>query len=148
MIHNFIKQFTEKKIEGIIKIANRYYLAEEGLLQLKNSIKLEPEGVGLYLGEETKKGFKPSPALIDEIAKISDRKIFVNHKAEMLFLCGRDIFEKSVIKFNTKEGIILVQNERDENLGYGNITLENNKVIINNLLDKGIYLRSEMDKIK
>jgi len=146
MINGFIKQFTDKDLGNIIKIKNRYYLADKDLAELKSRIRLEPETIGLYLGEETGKGFKPSPALIDEIAKISDRKVFVNEKAEMLFLCGRDIFQDSIARFNAKEGIVLAQNEKDENLGYGRIVKDGNKILVRNLLDKGEYLRKEMKR--
>jgi 60S ribosome subunit biogenesis protein NIP7 len=149
MIADFIRDFTDKSIGNIIKIRNRYYLADKELVELKQKIKLEPEAIGLFLGEEIKNDFKPSPALIDEIAKISTRKIFVNEKGEWLFLCGRDLFGKSVIKANTNYGLVLVQSMRDENLGYGkfigNIN-DKERIVIKNLLDKGDYLRREMTK--
>lgn len=149
MISDFIRNFTDKNIGNITKIRNEYYLADKELLELKQKIKPEPEYIGLFLGEEMKNGFKPSPALIDEIAKISGRKVFVNDKGEWLFLCGRDIFGKSVTKADATQGLVLVQNSKDENLGYGKIVgdiANKEKSVIKNLLDKGDYLRREMTK--
>ncbi|MBI2135775.1 hypothetical protein HYU06_01765 [Candidatus Woesearchaeota archaeon] len=91
--------------------------------------------------------FIPSPAFPDLLAEKSQKKVTVNAKAEWLFLCGRDVFESSVMKKNSglsnselKPGnLVLVQNEKDENLGVGRA----GEKIIRNLLDKGSYLRDE-----
>lgn len=147
MIYRFIKRFTDKIFDNVVKIKNKYYLSGKDLIELRKKIRLDVESIGLYLGDENKKVFNPSPALIEEISKVTDKKVFVNKKAEMLFVCGRDLFSKSVLKTNSKDGFVLVQNERDENLGYGKVVgnlSENNKIFIKNLLDKGIYLRKEM----
>jgi ribosome biogenesis protein Nip4 len=149
MIADFISQFTDRKIENIIKIKGKYYLVSRELNELRQKIKPEPEYIGLFLGEETKNCFKPGLALIDEIAKISDRKVFVNDKGEWLFLCGRDLFGKSVVKSNVNNGLVLVQSMKDENLGYGKFVgniANKGKTVIKNILDKGDYLRREMSK--
>lgn len=145
----FIRQFTDKSLGNVTKVGNRYYLADKELVELKDKIKLEPYSIGLYLGEDTRKGFRPSPALIELLAKYSDKKIFLNEKASYLFICGRDVFGKSIIKADVNKGLVLVQNEKDENLGHGRIVAdinEINKVVVKNLLDKGSYLRIEMSK--
>jgi ribosome biogenesis protein Nip4 len=147
MIHKFIKQFTQEEIKDIIQVRKDYYLANQDLLETKNKIKLEPSSIGLYLGTATGKTFQPSPALIELIAKKSNNKIFINKNTEWLFLCGRDIFGKGIIKANTQEGLVLVQNQKDENLGYGKIIDDishKERIVIKNILDKGIYLRQEM----
>lgn len=148
MINSFIRQFTDRSIGNVVKVGDRYYLADKELVELKDKVKLEPYSIGLFLGADVN-GFKPSPALVDEIAKISDKKVFVNDKAENLFLCGRDIFGKSIVKANADKGFVLVQNEKDENLGYGKVVADiglKDKAVVKNLLDKGSYLRIEMDK--
>jgi len=114
MIQDFIQQFTDKKIETT-KLENKYFLADKELIKLKETIKQTPYAIGLFLGEDTKKGFRPSPALLELIAKSSEKKIVVNKKAEWLFLCGRDIFSKSIVRKNTRKGVALIQNEIDEN---------------------------------
>ena len=80
------------------------------------------------------------------VAKKTDRKIFVNRKTAWLFLCGRDIFGRGIVKSNVKKGLALVQNEADENLGYGEIIADlgnKDKVVAKNLFDRGNFLRRE-----
>ena len=144
MIKEFIKEFTEEKIDNIMKIENRYYLVDKELKELKEKITLSPFYIGIFLGEEKAQEFKPSLALMEELAKISDRKVFINKKAAQLFICGRDIFGKSMMQTHFKKGLILVQNENDENLGYGRFADQGK--LIKNILDKGSYLRREMKK--
>jgi len=81
--------------------------------------------------------------LIDVISEISQKKVFISQKAEWLFLCGRDVFEDSITKKYSDEKIVLVQNEKDENLGYGVFIKKGKEKILKNLLDKGFYLRRE-----
>ena len=91
--------------------------------------------------------FIPSPAFPDLLSEKTQKKVSINSKAEWLFLCGRDVFETSVMKNNSglscselKSGnLVLVQNEKDENLGVGRV----GEKMIKNLLDKGSYLRDE-----
>ena len=119
----------------------------------------KPYAIGIFLGNITarKAGnnnpnhihgeFIPSPAFPDILAEKSQKKVTVNAKTEWLFLCGRDVFESSVMMRNSglsdselKPGnLVLVQNEKDENLGVGRV----GDKIIKNLLDKGSYLRDE-----
>ena len=65
-------------------------------------------------------------------------RVFVNQKAEQLFLYGRDIFMKSIVK-GKKSGTVLVCNEKGEPLGIGKFEGETLK----NVVDLGFYLRSE-----
>lgn len=146
MIQKFIRRFTEKEIKDIVKIDNEFYLAGKELMDVKDKVGMEQFSVGLYLGRNKGKNFEPSPALVELIAGNSDRKLFVNGKSEWLFLCGRDLFGAGIIKSNVANGIVLVQSEEDENLGYGKIVgdiSEKNRVVVKNLLDKGNYLRIE-----
>lgn len=141
MIENFIKKFTDKKIGEITEMRNQFFLADSGLLEIKNKINEEPFALGTFLGEVRKNNFCPSIALLDMLSKISDRKVFVNERAEWLFLCGRDLFEEGIVKKNADKGFVLVQNKIDENLGYGEIV--SGKIAVKNFLDKGDFLRRE-----
>ncbi|MBC8494957.1 hypothetical protein H8D36_02275 [archaeon] len=141
-INTFISEFTNFKIEGIVKKGRRYYCANEEQIKLSEKIDRDLFSIGMFFGEQKKK-FEPTPALIEIIAKHSDKKAFVNKKAEWLFLCGRDILGESIIKTNVTEGLILVQNEKDENIGYGLIKKRKGIYEIKNLLDRGNYLRRE-----
>ncbi|MFC2134644.1 hypothetical protein ACFLTH_08520 [Bacteroidota bacterium] len=141
-IKKFIKQFTNKRIEGIEKVGREYFLVNKNTMDVSEKINREPFSMGILLGDK-KKEFKPTPALLDLIAKQSDRKVFINREAEWLFLCGRDIFEVNIVKQNVDRGVVLVQNERDENLGFGLFKTQKGNKLIKNILDKGYYLRRE-----
>jgi ribosome biogenesis protein Nip4 len=128
----------------IRRVGRNFYLAEERLWEIKNGVKRDIYSLGLFLGEE-KIGFSPSPALMELISKFPDaesKKIFINKKAEWLFLCGRNVLSDSITKNpnNLSEGLVIVQNEYDENLGYGLFKKEDT-LIIKHILDKGRYLR-------
>jgi ribosome biogenesis protein Nip4 len=126
----FVSLFTNKKLSAI-KIGKRFYQTN-----ITVHPPIEPFSVGIYLGEN-KREFKPTPALLDMIAPHTEKKATINKNAEWLFLCGRDVFKENVIE--GKEGLVLVQNERKEILGYGKYR----KGILKNYLDKGDYLRRE-----
>jgi ribosome biogenesis protein Nip4 len=153
MIERFISQFTEQKLLYVEKIGRQYYQIQpelkELMLQINSRIHRQPVSAGLFLGEEKGKEFKPSIALLDLIGHASQRWVMVDDKAEWLFLCGRDVFGKSVVKANVNSGIALVVNSKKEVLGYGKITGElknKERVFVKNILDRGDYLRREMGR--
>jgi ribosome biogenesis protein Nip4 len=144
LFNKFTKQFTNADIVDVHRVGRNFYKAEERLWNIKNGVNRDMYAIGTFLGEE-KMGFSPSPALIDLISKFSDaqsKKIFVNKKAEWMFLCGRNVLSDSIAKNPSSlfEGLVLVQNEQDENLGYGQFKKEDT-LIIKHILDKGRYLR-------
>jgi len=144
LFHKFTSQFTDKEMSDVHRVGRNFYLAEERLWQIKNGVNRDVYSLGLFLGEE-KMGFSPSPALIEMLSKLPEsdgRKVFINKKAEWLFLCGRNILSESISKNpnRLKEGIVFVQNEHNENLGYGQFKKEDT-LIIKHILDKGRYLR-------
>ncbi len=143
-IENFINFFTREKIK-YLKIGSNYYL-DSNLLQFSRATKSRPYSLGLTLGRIENNKFFPSITLLQLISKKSGRKVFLNKKGAWLFVCGRDIFGSSVVKANVEEGVVLVQNEFDENLGYGKIVAkfsEKNRVVLQNILDAGDFLRRE-----
>lgn len=148
MLNEFVNNFTDKKIE-YYKLGDRFYKKNNLLIELMQKISNKPYSISLFLGEIRNRRFFPSIALIDEISFLSDKKVYLNEKAEWLFICGRDVFNSGVVRSNAKTGLVLVQNENDENLGYGEIVSELNAtknkkaVFVKNLLDKGKYLRME-----
>ncbi len=146
VIEKFISKFTSKKLDNVVKEGDRFYFAEKDLVELRSKITKQPYSVGLFLGEIKKNNFKPSVALIDWLSHNSERKVFLNKNSAWLFICGRDVFGKGIVKANVKEGFVLVQNEADENLGYGEIVANlslKDKMVIKNFLDKGDFLRRE-----
>ncbi|MFT4304704.1 MAG: hypothetical protein ACMXX8_01300 [Candidatus Woesearchaeota archaeon] len=143
MINEFINKFCNIELE-YIQIKDSFYLLNEELKQKynnlnENSIALDqPEHIGLYLGKINKNKFIPSFNLLEIISKNCNKKAIIKSRASWLFLCGRDAFNKSIIKSTGNEEI-LVLNEKDEILGYG----FKDKNGIKNLLDRGDFLRRE-----
>lgn len=152
MIDEFIKEFTDKRIDNIIRIRNDHFLASADLIGLNSkvseNINQDPILLGTFLGSEHRNRFHPSIALLDELHPLTDRKLVVDDKAEWLFLCGRDIFGTAVLGSSVKssKGLVMVENRRNELLGYGKINAkltEKNKVAVKNILDRGDFLRRE-----
>tara|TARA_Y100000294_G_C8511445_1_gene318994 strand:- start:680 stop:1105 length:426 start_codon:yes stop_codon:yes gene_type:complete len=140
MIHEFINKYTSKDVENIINIGRKYYLVNSSLVDIKDKVGEEVFSIGVYLGEVKNNKFMASIELINILSKLSDKKIVVNDKAEWLFVCGRDIFKKSILSGNVKSGKeYFVQNSKDENLGLGKF----NGDVVKNIVDKGMYLRME-----
>jgi ribosome biogenesis protein Nip4 len=144
-IDDFTKQFTDKKFDHV-KQGDGYFTASKDVERTAEAITKkmgqQPAAVGLPLGKEDR-GFRPSLFLLEELSKISSNKIFINDKAEWLFLCGRDVFEESIVRDETTGDIFLVQNERDENLGYAERVGHGHKILLKNLMDRGDFLRRE-----
>jgi ribosome biogenesis protein Nip4 len=144
-IDEFASFFSNEKI-GWVRKNNDFFLADESLIETAEKIPKDYLSIGVFMGNVKNKEFKPSIALVELLSKISDRKIFISKKSEWLFVCGRDLFGESIVKANAREGLVLVQNEADENLGYGLIVdnlAKKNKAVVKNLLDKGHFLRKE-----
>ena len=95
---------------------------------------------GLPLGVKGKR-FQPSLYLLEKISKETKNKVFINDKAEWLFLCGRDVFSKNIVEDNSSSELFLVQNCRDENLGLG---MKKGK-LVKNIIDRGDFLRREQN---
>jgi ribosome biogenesis protein Nip4 len=140
---DFIKLFCDVSIPDILSDIlvedNKYYLIDNESKKIKDEISRSVFSCGLFLGENKQSDFYPSLLLIDLISKYTTKKIIINKKTEWLFLCGRDIFEDSVIDKSTNHGYVLVLNELDEILGIG--LFKGNTIL--NLFDKGDYLRRE-----
>lgn len=113
------------------KIGKEYYQVSGQARRLIRKTEFEPHSSGIFLGNEQ----DPSPAITDLI-KLPEAE--VNEKAEWLFLCGRDVLKKSIIK-GIQKGLVKVKNSKGEALGIG----EMNEKGISNVLDKGKYLRME-----
>lgn len=103
----------------------------------------EPYFAGLYIGEVRKGNFVlglEGAALIGREA----RRVYVSDEAEQLVLYGRDVFSKSVTKAvgEPRQGDrCLIVNSRSEVIGIGRFKGPREEVSIENVLDRGWYLR-------
>ncbi|AGK61968.1 Protein involved in ribosomal biogenesis, contains PUA domain [Archaeoglobus sulfaticallidus PM70-1] len=82
------------------------------------------------------------------------KRVYVNERGEMLFLYGRDIFSESVVKVSEsikENDIVFVCNKHGDVLGIGKSrydgrimrSVEKDRVVVENLVDRGEYLRKE-----
>jgi ribosome biogenesis protein Nip4 len=152
-LKEFTENFTGDAIEGIVQIGNDFFQVRPDLdtvrKKVDRSLNREVSYAGIFLGTLRRRRFEPGIALLDIIAQHTGKWIVVDDNAEWLFLCGRDLFGKSITEANTKLGMVIVLNRRKEVLGYGRITGsfdKNDEVCIKNLMDRGDFLRREMTK--
>ncbi len=93
-------------------------------------------------------------AAIPILAEFTDHKIIITDKAIELFLYGRDIFKKSIVKFEKpleKNSYAVILDNKNRAYGIGELlysyaevkTLQDDVIVIKNILDVGFYLRSE-----
>ncbi len=106
-------------------------------------MKHEPYFAGLYLGEIKKGKFLLGLEGGTLLARHADKTITVDDKVEQLVLYGRDVFINSILKYGypLKHGDkCLILNREGEFLAVGRFRDD----IVENLLDKGWYLRKGM----
>lgn len=134
----------------IVDKQGRYFLLNQ---KLKKIIPEDFFYAGLYLGKMKQDVFFPSFNLLAMIAGSKHaNKIMVDEKTEWLFIVGRDVFRRGILKAigsRSKGAYTLVVNSHGECLGFGR-TLCNlddaknrDKVVVRNVSDIGDFLRRE-----
>lgn len=124
-------------------IGDKYFLISTAQKETITSLargRQHLEYFGSYLGEQKKNGFYPSPSFCD-LCVSTTKKVHVDDHAAWLFLCGRDIFEDSILSLPVDTGHVLVCDKDEHVLGLGLVK----KNAVSHVLDKGIYLRREQD---
>jgi ribosome biogenesis protein Nip4 len=151
-ITNFASQFgVEVAInpELIVEKSGRYFLVNA---PLKPFVAKEYYYIGVYLGKAKEGKFFPSFNLLNMLAKNEASRIVVDGKAAWLFICGRDVLGKSVVRFygsGNKNTNVLVLNEFAECLGFGRIVANlsslgaQNSIAVKHVSDIGDFLRRE-----
>lgn len=115
------------------------FASNKEVLGVLRRMKHEAYFVGLYLGEIKGRRFLLGLEGGSLLSKGAAKAITVDDKVEQLVLYGRDVFINSILKYRKpfEHGKCLILNRKDEFLGIGRIKGN----IIENLLDKGWYLR-------
>jgi ribosome biogenesis protein Nip4 len=133
----------------IVEKTGRYYLVNAALKPL---VKPEFYYAGVYLGKAKEGKFFPSFNLLSMLAKKDSSRIVVDKKAAWLFICGRDILPKGILRVfgsGKKHTNVLVLNEFGECLGFGRIVgnlTDKSKIdelAVRNVSDVGDFLRRE-----
>ncbi len=155
-INNFVSQFDTKiffEEKNVILKGNRYYIVS------RDKQKDLPSNffyTGTYLGTLKGQSFFPSFFLLDMVSKQKSNKLIVDSKTAWLFICGRDIFRRGIVKgTRLKKGeYTLVLNQMNECLGYGKILInlrgppDSKQIAVKNILDIGDFLRREKWKTR
>ena len=89
----------------------------------------------------------PSLDFLQEIGRKAKYKVTLSKEGEWLFICGRDVFGKSITNHNNPPlgaRVVIVTADK-ECLGYGDVVapLEEKKVVIRRIFDLGDLLRRE-----
>jgi ribosome biogenesis protein Nip4 len=151
-ITNFAAQFGVQialNLDLMVEKNGRFYLVNPGLKPL---VRQDFFYAGAYLGKIKEGKFFPSFDLLGMLAKKGAYRVVVDRKAAWLFICGRDILCKSIVRIQgpgKKNMNTLVVNEFGECLGFGRI-VENlsdevgaNQIAVRNVSDVGDFLRRE-----
>jgi ribosome biogenesis protein Nip4 len=132
--------------EFIVEKSQRYYLLNPALRKVA---KTDFYYAGLYLGKVKNGLFFPSFNLLNMLVPVAANKVVLERKAAWLFICGRDVFRKGILKWMgspRKGDYTLVVNEFGECLGFGvvfSVLEQTDGVVVRNVLDVGDFLRRE-----
>jgi ribosome biogenesis protein Nip4 len=127
----------------------RYFLVND---VLKPLVRRDFFFAGVFLGKVKEGKFFPSFNLLAMLAKKGGNRIVVDRKAGWLFICGRDILAKSIVRVvgsGKKNTNVLVLNEFGECLGFGRIVGKmsgggvDGEIVVRNVSDIGDFLRRE-----
>lgn len=134
-------------------IGNEIYLKDPGLdilgEKISKKIGRTPFSTTTFLGKyDTKqRRFTPSFPFL-ETSTLKSR-IKVNSKGEWLFICKKNLLEGSILNakdYDNKSKLdrnVIVINAKDEVLGIGRLRTNDDKLIVQNYLDRGNFLRRE-----
>ncbi len=150
-IVDFAARFGAKIIldeDSVVKKEGRYFLLSG---TLKRLIRKNYYYAGTYLGKLRDGKFFPSFILLSRLAKGGAKSVIVDRKTAWLFICGRDIFRKGILKVKgsiSKNDYTLVLNEFNECLGFGRVLSDFNvagrdNLAVKNVSDLGDFLRRE-----
>jgi ribosome biogenesis protein Nip4 len=151
-ITDFASQFGVQialNLDLMVEKTGRFYLVNPALKPL---VRQDFFSAGIYLGKAKEGKFFPSFYLLGMLAKKEANRVVLDRKAAWLFICGRDVLRKSIVRVTgpgRKDTNTLVFNEFGECLGFGRIVeqlrggAEDTGVVVRNVLDVGDFLRRE-----
>jgi ribosome biogenesis protein Nip4 len=152
-IAEFVTQFGVKIVfneNAIVEREGRFFLLNNQVKPL--IVKDDFFSAGLYLGKIRTGKFFPSFNLLSMITTQDANRIIIDKKAAWLFICGRDILRKGILKTYgkiQKNCHVLVLNEYNECIGFGKAMAgieqqtDKNALAVTNVLDLGDFLRRE-----
>lgn len=143
-LKDFLKQFgiSWDSLETVL--GRSHFIVKE-----RNLLSKHPVFSGEVLAHERGPVLIPSIDLLQRIGKSARHKVTVSSQGEWLFICGRDIFSKSVVSHNKPKlgDRVVICNTENECLGYGDVIASldtvGKKPVIKRLFDIGDLLRRE-----
>ncbi|ADB57627.1 PUA domain-containing protein [Archaeoglobus profundus] len=134
--------------------AKELYALSKDLANFINRVKLNYVCVGIKVGEVGSRRLRFTLEGSFYLIRREKKKVYVDEKGEMLFLYGRDIFARSVVKVTDdveENDVVFVCNSKGDILGLGKSRfdasrykdVEEDRVVVENLVDRGEYLRKE-----
>lgn len=148
-LSTFYRETPHNSLTHVIESGKRAYYDPKDNAAFAKQNKLDFFSVGRFLGED-KRGFQPSPFGVEHASTFASekQKVVLDNKGAWLFLCGRDVFGRSILQGNPKRNkAVFLYDEQKNLLGYGvwvvdEITKrEENKTVIEHRQDKGSYIR-------
>lgn len=137
---------VEKALSGktilIARERKEVFAVNRMTLKVLRRIKKEPYFAGLHIGEIKRNRFTLALEGASLLAPHAKKKVYVSDEAEQLILYGRDVFQKSILRFerSLKRGdSCLILNKRGEALAIGKF--KSDGILVENVIDKGWYLR-------
>ena len=120
---------------------------------VKGIMNKEPYSLGLFLGRIMKGKYELSMDIAEKLFTMAKRNaIMINDQASALFLYGRDVMAKSILKtYPPLSKVVLVVNRFEDFLGLCKLTvkprellsgkLKGEEIVCLNIIDKGWFLR-------
>ena len=144
-VQEFVKQFGIANAPDTVLVGRSYFQIPK---QLQSFVSKHPIYVGKCIAHIRGPVLIPSIDFLQFIGKNARKKVVVNKDGAWLFICGRDIFGKSIVSGSgnpSVNDIVVIMNEFNECLGYGTLVapLSEKKIIIKRLFDIGDLLRRE-----
>ncbi|MEM0231001.1 MAG: hypothetical protein QXW00_02825 [Candidatus Woesearchaeota archaeon] len=148
------QEMLESKInegKGLVILNEEIFIAPEDLVSFATLLR-DVLYLGVRVGSFKNDRFRCAYPFLNELSIFKDELNYVvlNDKAAWLFLCGRDVMRRGIVKMHTSSKtaqLYLIFNSTLECLGYGRIADNAKKdVIIINNFDLGDFLRRERVK--
>ena len=134
------------------KVLDKIDGMDEGEIDETETLTKNLVSAGIKVGEAGRR-FRFSLEGTFFLARKEKKRVYVDGKAEMLFLYGRDVFSSSVEKVTQdvrENDIVFVCNRYGDIIGIGRarfdakeISKKGERVAVENLVDRGEYLRKE-----
>ncbi len=97
-ITDFASQFGVEialNLDLMVEKTGRFYLVNPALKPL---VRQDFFSAGVFLGKAKEGKFFPSFNLLGMLAKKEANRIILDRKAAWLFICGRDVLRKSIVR--------------------------------------------------